>query len=191
MGQQSVGQQSVDQQSVERSPKPWVGSSVFAAIGRWVYRYRWLILALWAVLLVLGGVFAPRLDGVLHGTGTTFEAGEAAQTDRILEDRLAIDADALTVVFEYPENGSRPAIEPLLGELEALPTVETVAPAAALPGGDADRVDDRLISLGLGIAISVFIDSTLIRAVLVPSSMSIMGHWNWWCPFVKRQSFSG
>ncbi|MGB5973003.1 MAG: MMPL family transporter, partial [Nodosilinea sp.] len=45
-------------------------------------------------------------------------------------------------------------------------------------------------ALGLGIAISVLIDSTLIRAVLVPASMRLMGHWNWWCPTLKQRSFS-
>lgn len=137
------------QQLVERSPRASVGNSVFAAIGRWAYRYRWLILALWAVLLVLGGVLAPRLDGVLHGTGTTYEAGEAAQTDRILEDSLGLDADALTVVFEYPENGSRPAIEPLLDSLAALPAVESVTQDAALPGMADNQVDYRFLSLGV------------------------------------------
>nr|WP_242024839.1 MMPL family transporter [Leptolyngbya sp. FACHB-60] len=45
-------------------------------------------------------------------------------------------------------------------------------------------------ALGLGIAIAVFIDSTLIRAVLVPASMRLMGHWNWWSPTWKKRSFS-
>ncbi len=37
-------------------------------------------------------------------------------------------------------------------------------------------------ALGLGIAISVLIDATLIRTVLVPASMRLLGHWNWWSP---------
>jgi RND superfamily putative drug exporter len=37
-------------------------------------------------------------------------------------------------------------------------------------------------ALGLGIAISVFIDATLVRAILVPASMQLMGRWNWWTP---------
>ncbi|MGB5594918.1 MAG: MMPL family transporter, partial [Crocosphaera sp.] len=37
-------------------------------------------------------------------------------------------------------------------------------------------------ALGLGIAVSVLLDSTLIRAVLVPASMKLMGKWNWWAP---------
>jgi RND superfamily putative drug exporter len=45
-------------------------------------------------------------------------------------------------------------------------------------------------ALGLGIAISVLIDSTLIRAVLVPASMRLMGDWNWWSPAWGKRSLS-
>ncbi|MBE9158683.1 MMPL family transporter [Nodosilinea sp. LEGE 06152] len=118
------------------------------------YRYRGLVLALWVVLLGLGGLFAPRLESVLHGTGTTYERGEAAQTDRLLADRLGLDADALTVVFEYADgdraSGSvadqRPDIQPLLSQLAVLPAVESVSQPAALPG-EAGDVDYRSISL--------------------------------------------
>jgi RND superfamily putative drug exporter len=37
-------------------------------------------------------------------------------------------------------------------------------------------------ALGLGTAIAVFIDATLIRAILVPATMHLMGKWNWWAP---------
>lgn len=41
-------------------------------------------------------------------------------------------------------------------------------------------------ALGLGIAIAVLIDATLIRAVLVPATMQLMGKWNWWSPKFLR-----
>ncbi|WP_043931435.1 MMPL family transporter [Bacillus sp. EB01] len=34
--------------------------------------------------------------------------------------------------------------------------------------------------LGVGIAIAIFIDATIIRMVLVPSLMKLLGDWNWW-----------
>ncbi len=37
-------------------------------------------------------------------------------------------------------------------------------------------------ALGLGIAIAIFIDATLIRAILVPATMTLLGRWNWWSP---------
>ncbi|PZT53143.1 MMPL family transporter [Paenibacillus silvae] len=36
--------------------------------------------------------------------------------------------------------------------------------------------------LGIGITAAVLIDVTLIRLVLVPSLMKLMGRWNWWLP---------
>ena len=39
-----------------------------------------------------------------------------------------------------------------------------------------------LQQLGLGLAFAVLIDATLVRALLVPSLMAILGRWNWWLP---------
>jgi RND superfamily putative drug exporter len=36
--------------------------------------------------------------------------------------------------------------------------------------------------LGLGTAVAVLIDATIIRALLVPSLMELLGKWNWWAP---------
>jgi RND superfamily putative drug exporter len=36
--------------------------------------------------------------------------------------------------------------------------------------------------LGLGIALAVAIDASLVRALLVPSLMALLGDWNWWAP---------
>jgi RND superfamily putative drug exporter len=36
--------------------------------------------------------------------------------------------------------------------------------------------------LGLGLAIAVLIDATIIRSVLLPASMTLLGDWNWWMP---------
>ena len=38
-------------------------------------------------------------------------------------------------------------------------------------------------ALGLGIAIAIAIDATLIRVILVPATMNLMGKWNWWLPW--------
>jgi uncharacterized membrane protein YdfJ with MMPL/SSD domain len=41
--------------------------------------------------------------------------------------------------------------------------------------------------LGLGTAIAVLIDATIIRALLVPSLMEMLGRWNWWAPRPLRR----
>ena len=40
--------------------------------------------------------------------------------------------------------------------------------------------------LGLGTAIAVLIDATIVRALLVPSLMALLGDWNWWAPAPLR-----
>jgi RND superfamily putative drug exporter len=44
-------------------------------------------------------------------------------------------------------------------------------------------------------AIAVFLDATIIRVLLVPATMRLMGDWNWWAPgflgrLVDRLGFS-
>jgi uncharacterized membrane protein YdfJ with MMPL/SSD domain len=41
--------------------------------------------------------------------------------------------------------------------------------------------------LGLGAALAVAIDASVIRALLVPSLMALMGKWNWWAPRPLRR----
>jgi RND superfamily putative drug exporter len=36
--------------------------------------------------------------------------------------------------------------------------------------------------IGFGLAAAVFLDATIIRIVLVPATMRLMGKWNWWLP---------
>ena len=36
--------------------------------------------------------------------------------------------------------------------------------------------------LGFGLAVAVFLDATVIRSVLLPASMRLLGDWNWWMP---------
>jgi putative drug exporter of the RND superfamily len=39
-------------------------------------------------------------------------------------------------------------------------------------------------ALGVGIAIAVALDATVVRALLVPATMRLLGRWNWWLPSV-------
>jgi RND superfamily putative drug exporter len=43
----------------------------------------------------------------------------------------------------------------------------------------------RIVGLqefGLGLAVAIFVDATIVRALLVPSLMAFFGRWNWWLP---------
>jgi RND superfamily putative drug exporter len=43
----------------------------------------------------------------------------------------------------------------------------------------------RLVSfqqMGFGLAIAVLLDATVVRSILVPASMQLLGDWNWYLP---------
>ncbi|MEH7335719.1 MMPL family transporter [Neobacillus drentensis] len=42
--------------------------------------------------------------------------------------------------------------------------------------------------LGVGIATAIFIDATLVRMVLVPALMKLLGDWNWWFFGIKNKN---
>jgi RND superfamily putative drug exporter len=35
---------------------------------------------------------------------------------------------------------------------------------------------------GIALAVAVTIDATLVRCLLVPATMTLLGEWNWWAP---------
>ena len=58
----------------------------------------------------------------------------------------------------------------------------------AREGGDADAeaVAVRLEELGLGTEAAVLVDATIVRALLVPALMRLLGRWNRWAPSALR-----
>jgi RND superfamily putative drug exporter len=36
--------------------------------------------------------------------------------------------------------------------------------------------------VGMGMIIAVLVDATIIRSLLVPATMRLLGRWNWWLP---------
>jgi RND superfamily putative drug exporter len=43
--------------------------------------------------------------------------------------------------------------------------------------------DDPVVKmLGLGLATAILVDATVVRVVLVPATMKLMGDANWWLP---------
>jgi len=40
--------------------------------------------------------------------------------------------------------------------------------------------------LGVGLAVAILIDATIVRAVLLPATMTLLGEWNWYLPKLPR-----
>jgi RND superfamily putative drug exporter len=43
-----------------------------------------------------------------------------------------------------------------------------------------------LQATGIGLALAIALDATLVRALLVPATMRLLGHLNWWAPTWMR-----
>ena len=37
-------------------------------------------------------------------------------------------------------------------------------------------------AIGVGLAVAVALDATVIRVLMVPAAMRLLGRWNWWLP---------
>jgi RND superfamily putative drug exporter len=60
-------------------------------------------------------------------------------------------------------------------------TAAAIIMCAAFSGFVAGRIVG-LQQFGLGLAVAIFVDATIVRSVLVPSLMALFGRWNWWLP---------
>ena len=48
--------------------------------------------------------------------------------------------------------------------------------------GFVTEMDALIRMLGFGMGVAILLDATVVRMVLVPATMSSLGHWNWWLP---------
>jgi uncharacterized membrane protein YdfJ with MMPL/SSD domain len=41
--------------------------------------------------------------------------------------------------------------------------------------------------IGIGMLVALLIDATVVRILLVPATMKLLGRWNWWAPAPMRR----
>jgi putative drug exporter of the RND superfamily len=82
--------------------------------------------------------------------------------------------------YDRTHDNSRAVVEGLAS------TARVITAAAAIMVcvfGSFVVADDRALKLmGLGLAVAVLVDATLVRLVLVPATMELLGDRNWWLP---------
>ncbi len=83
---------------------------------------------------------------------------------------------------EYDRTGDNAAS--VAKGLEKSGKIITSAAIIVVVVGAAFSMADIVIikALGLGIALAVFLDATVVRTLLVPATMRLLGKWNWWAP---------
>src|SRR4051812_26190105 len=84
-------------------------------------------------------------------------------------------------------------VEAVAGGMERSGRIVTSAALiVVLVAGSFAFADIVLIkALGIGMAIAVALDATVIRALLVPATMRLLGRWNWWMPASLERFVAG
>ena len=72
----------------------------FHRLGAFTYRFRWVILLLWGVLLIASSFFAPELSGRLKGGGFEGSNSEAERAQDLMSEEFGVSPATLIVVFE-------------------------------------------------------------------------------------------
>lgn len=144
------------------------GMSVFASYGALVFIFQ-----------------QGNLEGLLNFTSTGFlEATLPILLFTILFG-LSMDYEVflLTRIREiYDETGDN-AQSVALGLEKTGRIITSAALVLVLVAGSFTFGDIIIIkALGLGIALAILLDSTVVRALLVPSLMKVLGDRNWWAP---------
>jgi RND superfamily putative drug exporter len=101
------------------------------AFGRFVHRFRWVLLVFWMAALVASLPFATRLPSLLSGGGFSVSSSESAQASRELIEKLHVPPSTLTVVFQSATtNVSDPAyqqeLHSILSNIRTFPQVMSV-----------------------------------------------------------------
>lgn len=202
-------------------------------------RYRWPVVGIWLLLLVVAAVVGRPLPDLLSGGGW-YVGGSQSQlaAQAVSEGFLAPGATTVTLVVQderftadAPEFAQR--VEGVAQDVAADPELEVagfslstdyeifllsrvreewvrtgdgtasvargvaqtgplISGAAALMvavfGAFALASVLPIQQLGLGLAVAIALDATIIRLFVVPASMRLLGDWNWWLPSLRRGS---
>jgi uncharacterized membrane protein YdfJ with MMPL/SSD domain len=149
------------------------------------------VLNLSAVFGLLVLIFQDgRLEGLLDYTGS----GALEQTMPILLFAVAFGLSTDYAVFllsrikEARDNGASDSECVAIG-LERTGRIVTAAALmfAVAIGAFATSQIIFIKENGVGTALAVLIDASIVRALLVPSLMELLGKWNWWAPAPLRR----
>ncbi|MBO9522107.1 MAG: MMPL family transporter [Nocardioidaceae bacterium] len=160
-----------------------------------------LVLGIKAVLmnaLSLSAVFGVLVlvfqDGRLEGLLSYRSTGALDATQPILLFAMAFGLATDYAVFllsrikEAYDGGATNETAVALG-LERTGRIVTAAALlfAVAIGAFATSQIAFIKELGLGTALAVLIDASVVRGLLVPSLMQLLGRWNWWAPGILRR----
>ena len=167
---------------------PWLVLAVLAVTYIALLRaFRSLLLPLKAVLLNLltvGAVYGLLVVVFQWGAGREVEGWIPIFLFAILFG-LSMDYEVFLVMrmresWDEVHDNAR-AVTIGLERTGRIVTAAALIMVAAFSGFLAGRIPG-LQQLGFGLAVAVLLDATVVRALLVPAAMAVLGRWNWWLP---------
>jgi RND superfamily putative drug exporter len=181
---------------------PWLIAAVLVITYFVLLRaFRSVLLPLKAVLLNLLSVTAAY--GVLvlvfqHGIGTAVGFHESPQIEAWIPIFLFATIFGISMDYEVfllsrmreewdRHKDNERAVAFGLEHTGRIITAAAVIMIAAFSGFMAGSFVG-LQQFGLGLAAAIFLDATVVRMLLVPAAMKLMGRWNWWLPEGVRRA---
>ena len=186
----------VDFKNTAWSAFPWLVAAVLVLTYFVLLRaFRSVILPLKAVLLNLLSVSAAY--GVLvlifqHEIGTSIGFSPSPQIEAWIPIFLFATIFGISMDYEVfllsrmreewdAHHDNERAVAFGLEHTGRIITAAAVVMIAAFSGFMTGRFAG-LQEFGLGLAVAIFLDATIVRALLVPALMKLLGRWNWWLP---------
>jgi uncharacterized membrane protein YdfJ with MMPL/SSD domain len=169
---------------------------LFLMTGSVVLPIKSLIMNVLNLSAVFGLLVLIFQDGRLEGLLDYTSAGAIEQTMPILLFAVAFGLSTDYAVFllsrikEARDNGASDSECVAIG-LERTGRIVTAAALmfAVAIGAFATSKIIFIKQNGVGTALAVLIDASIIRALLVPSLMELLGKWNWWAPAPLRRFY--
>ncbi|HXQ88400.1 MAG TPA: MMPL family transporter, partial [Solirubrobacterales bacterium] len=167
---------------------------LFLMTGSVILPIKSLIMNFLNLSAVFGLLVVIFQDGRLEGFLDYSSPGAIEQTMPILLFAVAFGLSTDYAVFllsrikEARDNGASDSESVAIG-LERTGRIVTAAALlfAVAMGAFATSQIIFIKENGVGTALAVLIDASIIRALLVPSLMELLGKWNWWAPAPLRR----
>lgn len=192
----------VDQRASLAAHLPWAIliivlvtiAALFVMTGSVLLPIKAVIMNMLTLGATLGALVLIFQDGRLEGFLSYTSQGAVDLTQPILIGALAFGLSTDYAIFLLSR--IKEARDSGVGEHEAvalgLQRTGRVVTAAALlfciaMGAFATSRIVIIKELGIGTALAVALDATVVRALLVPSLMAMLGRWNWWAPRPLRK----
>jgi RND superfamily putative drug exporter len=167
---------------------------LFLFTGSVVLPFKAVVMNLLSLSAVLGILVLIFQDGRLEGLLSYRSQGALDATQPIFLAAVAFGLATDYGVFllsriKEARDGGAPDSEAVAIGLERTGRIVTAAAVlfAVAIGAFATSKLVFIKELGVGTALAVLIDASIVRALLVPSLMALLGPWNWWAPAPLRR----